>query len=149
MTPGPPPKDRNARRRHNTPAGGEWIDLLPLEQPVARPLPPRGGEGEWSQRAQAHWDAWCRDPANTRWSSGDVAFAIDTLRLVDLFDRQPTGSLAGEIRLRMDTLGLTPKGKRNLRWRIAKPGEAVEQPAASSRSRSRRRLLAVDAEGGK
>jgi hypothetical protein len=140
VTAGPPPKNRSARRRRNAPAGGEWVDLPPV---VIRALPRRSGEGAWSARARATWGAWGRDPATTQWSPADVAYAIDTLYLVDLCARRPTSSLAAEIRLRMDGLGLTPKGKRNLRWRIAGPTEVVEHPARSSDAR-RRRLRAVD-----
>lgn len=148
MTPGPPPKDRSARRRHNAPAGGEWIDLPPVDENVKLALPNRSGEG-WSARARATWEAWSRDPATTQWSPADVSYAIDTLYLVDLYARRLTRSLAGEIRLRMDGLGLTAKGRRNLRWRIADPAEVVEHAAGASKcsKAGRRRLMrAVDLE---
>jgi hypothetical protein len=143
MTAGPPPKDRSARRRRNAPAGGEWVDLPPVDKQVIRALPRRSGEGAWSARARATWGAWGRDPATTQWSPADVAYAIDTLYLVDLCARRPTSSLAAEIRLRMDGLGLTPKGKRNLRWRVAAPAEVVQHPTSSTDQR-RGRLRAVD-----
>jgi hypothetical protein len=144
MTPGPTPKDRSRRRRRNSPSGGEWIDLFPLEKPVLQEL----GDEEWSPRARETWEAWRQDPATSQWSPADIAFAADTLTLVELNEREPRSSLAAEIRLRLDGLGLTPKGRRNLRWRLA-DAEVVAHPALSSNSVARRRRLrAVDRDGG-
>jgi hypothetical protein len=138
MSPGPTPKDRSARRRRNVPNGGEWIDLLPLEKPVLEEL----GDDEWSTRARESWEAWREDPATSQWSPADISFAADTLRLVELNERDPSCSLAAEIRLRLDGLGLTPKGRRNLRWRLA-DAEVVELSSGSS-ARKRRHLIATD-----
>jgi hypothetical protein len=140
MSPGPTPKDRSTRRRRNVPSGGEWIDLLPLEKPVLQEL---GDDDEWSTRARETWQAWREDPATSQWSPADIAFASDTLTLVELNEREPRSSLAAEIRLRLDGLGLTPKGRRNLRWRLA-DAEVVEHPASSSTNARRRRLRAVE-----
>jgi hypothetical protein len=99
MTPGPPPKGREQRRRRNAPAGGEWVDP-------------------------------------TQWTRADTYYALDTLRLIDLNEREPRSSFAGEIRLRMGGLGLTPKGKRNLRWRMAEPAKVLDHPTLSRRPAS-------------
>jgi hypothetical protein len=145
MTPGPSPKDARARRRRNAPAGGEWIDLLPLEKPILQPL---DDDDEWSERARNTWQAWREDPATSQWSPAHIAFATDTLVLVELNEREPSSSLVSEIRLRLTDLGLTPKGRRNLRWRNA-PAEVVEHPTATGHSAARRRRLrAVDTTKG-
>jgi hypothetical protein len=136
MSPGPTPKDRSARRRRNAPAGGEWVDLYPLAEPVLEEL---DDADEWSARARGTWEAWRQDPATTQWSPAHIAYAAATLVLIELDEREPTTSLAAEIRLRLDGLGLTPKGRRNLRWRIG-PAEVVEHPA----SPRRRRLRAIE-----
>src|SRR3954465_15476259 len=99
------------RRRRNVPARGEWVDLDQLEQPVLPELP----EGEWRPETVAMWEAWRSDPVSAEGSPADVAFALDTIRLHNVMENA-TG--ANEVRLRMDSLGLTPKGKRDLRWRI-------------------------------
>jgi hypothetical protein len=127
MSPGPAPKHPEARRRRNFPAGGEWIDLQPLDKPVLGPLPKRTKSegGAWSARAKATWAAWRRDPATREWTAADEAVAIETLHLLDASVREPKAALASEIRLRQDGLGLTAKGKRNLRWRVI---EADEEP---------------------
>ncbi len=80
MTPGPAPKDARARRRRNAPAGGEWVDLYPLEEPVLQAL---SDDDQWSERARDTWEAWRQDPATSQWSPADIRFAADTLMVVD------------------------------------------------------------------
>lgn len=134
---GPAPAE--TRRRSNEPARGDWVDLAPLAAPVLDELPELA-EGEWSPRARLMWSAWREDPVTAQWSPADKAFAYDT---IVLYDTAP--GKANELRLRMDTLGLTPKGKRDLRWRVV-PGEAeAPKPKRSGRttSGSRRARLSV------
>lgn len=111
------PKAREQRRNKTKPARGEWVDLQPLESPVLPELPELAGEQEWSPRSRASWEAWRRDPVTAQWSEADVEYALDTI----LMHHASFMSKASEIRLRMDALGLTPKGKRDLRWRL--PGD--------------------------
>jgi hypothetical protein len=87
------------------------------------------------------WAAWRADPVTGQYSPADVAYALDTIML---YDGLTSANGANEVRLRMDGLGLTPKGKRDLRWRIA----AESAPASSSRrararSGARRARLSV------
>lgn len=139
MSPGPAPKQPWERRRRNLPAGGEWIELpQTVEKPILPPLPRR--DGPWSTQTRETWDAWRRDPATTQYTPADVAYALQTIRLVELSHAKPTAALLEQIRLRMDALGLTAKGKRYLRWRVAEPAEVVDLPAR--RSRRRRHLEA-------
>lgn len=129
------------RRRRNEPARGEWIDLAPLERPVLPPLPKRRRGDGWPARVRATWSAWRADPVTAMWSPADVAYAFDAILLYEVM----TPSSASEVRLRMDSLGLTPKGKRDLRWRI---GTAPEQELKPKRpeppgSSSRRARLSI------
>jgi len=117
---GPAPKE-HGRRRRNAPQRGEWVELAPLEEPVLGELPELEGE-VWTPGARMLWDAWRSDPVTAQWSPADVAFAIDTIFL----RQRMTPSTANEIRLRMDALGLTPKGKRDLRWKISSEERAAE-----------------------
>ncbi len=150
---GPPPKDSWARRRANAPAGGEWVELVPLDHPVLPALPRRSKAegGAWSPWARKTWEAWRADPATGQFSAADVQYALDTLFLIDHFGGAPSASLAAEIRLRTDGLGLSPKGKRNLRWRLSEPAEVVplrSGPVDRHADKRRRRLMAVDPEEG-
>jgi len=102
---GTAPKPASQRRRRNEPLRGDWVDLEPLEEPV---LPPYNRETmaapDWL------WNAWRADAVSSQYSEADIATI--TLLAVEWDGLQPA-----EQRLRMDSLGLTPKGKRDLRWR--------------------------------
>ena len=121
------------------PARGEWVDLAPLEQPVLQALPRRSNR-PWSADAKRIWAAWRMDPVTAMWSPSDVEYALETISL-----RESPLTTASEIRLRMDGLGLTPKGKRDLRWRIA---PAEEGAGGSAGPTTVRHLRAVDAKAG-
>jgi hypothetical protein len=112
------PKDPGQRRRYNQPARGEWVDLEPLEKPV---LP--AAEEEWSDAAKRLWAAWRQDPVTSQYGEADQAAVYELARLYD--DLAPN-----EQRLRMDGLGLTPKGKRDLRWRTPAEVEAAAKQGA-------------------
>lgn len=130
---GPAPKDPAQRRNHHAPQRGEWVDLPPLDAPMLPELPDR--EDGWFESTREMWEAWQSDPVTSQWSPADVAFALQTIRLIDHPKAPPN-----EVRLRMDTLGLTPKGKRDLRWRIVEPMAAAparKRPAAASGRRAR------------
>jgi hypothetical protein len=101
----------------------------------------------WTPEARAVWESWRTNPATTLWLESDTYYALDTLRMLDLNLREPRSSVAGEVRLRMDGLGLTAKGKRNLRWRMADPAEVVEHPTLNSSRGDQRRLKAIDTKG--
>lgn len=119
---GPPPKEM--RRRANKPARGEWVDLGPLDEPVLPELPELVDD-EWRLATRMAWGAWRADPVTAQYSVADVSYALDTIALHNAM----TPSSANEVRLRMDALGLTPKGKRDLRWRVKRDAAVAEQPA--------------------
>jgi hypothetical protein len=137
---GPAPAEK--RRRANEPARGDWVDLPPLEKPVLPTLPKRTkAEGSWPAMTKAAWTAWRRDPVTAQYSEADIAYALDTIRLHALVAEKP--QLAAEVRLRMDALGLTPKGKRDLRWRIGREEAQKQQqdPPRRRRGSDRRARL--------
>lgn len=126
---GPTPKLNNQRGR---PSGlGEWKRLPPLDGPVLPELDdvldkPRGG---WPKVALLYWGAWRRSPVSATWAPEDVALAVDTLSLIVT---DPLGK-ANEIRLRLDNLGLTPKGRRDGRILLTTEPEAVAPHKSSAR----------------
>lgn len=142
---GPAPKDPAQRRRRNEPARGEWIDLPELEKPVLPTLPRRGARGGWSARTRTAWAQWRRDPATAMFGPSEIAAAIDLAYLHHDWSRGES-KLAAEIRIRMDGLGLTPKGKRDLRWRVPPPALVLKLDEARQERTpaSKRRLRAVD-----
>lgn len=137
---GPAPAEH--RRRTNEPARGDWVDLPPVDKPFLPELPERAeGEG-WSQRTMDAWEMWRMDPATSQYTPAEIAYCLDTIYLYDAM--KP--STASEVRLRMDGLGLTPKGKKDLRYRVAQ-GDDVSGKAPSvkrrQRGHSRRSRLSV------
>jgi hypothetical protein len=135
MAPGPAPKDPSQRRRRNAPARGEWVDLPELDKPVLPDLP----EGDWSKRTEDAWSRWRSDPATTQYSPAAISQAINLLYLYEGWVRGD--EKYSEVRLTMDGLGLTPKGKRDLRWRA--PEEVKEEPARTRPSSTSRVRIAT------
>lgn len=137
------PKPKDQRRNRTEPARGEWVELGPLEVPVLPVI------DDLCPRAQALYDAWREDPVTGTFGPSEVAGAVELARLHDEFESGGDPELKfqrvspSELRLRMDGLGLTLKGKRDLRVRLAPAAEvadvAAEQPLADVR-----RLHAVD-----
>lgn len=124
---GPAPKFPENRRNRSEPRRGEWVDLYPLDKPVLPALSRRSKAegGAWSRIARDVWKAWRSDAATGQYTEADVAYALQAIDLVDRMAGAGNAALASEIRLRMDGLGLTPKGRQALRWRIAQPAEVV------------------------
>jgi len=133
MAAGPAPKDPAQRRGRNVPQRGEWVDLPPVTHKV--PVMPRH---EWAAGSRLAWKAWWSDPASTQWTPADRDAVRQLLWITDVFERGKH-SVAAECRLRMDLLGLTQKGKRDLRWRVT---EGIV-PATPVVKRNRRNLKVV------
>jgi hypothetical protein len=136
------PKPPEQRRNHHAPRAGEWVDMPPLTEPVLPPLP----SGSWSARTEAAWAAWAADTATGMYGSADIQLAIDLAYIYEAWVLEPTAALAGEIRQRQDSLGLSPKGRQDRRWRLA--ATETESTAPSSppapRRTARNHLRAVD-----
>ncbi len=62
------------------------------------------------------WFAWF-------WSAEDLPALRQVIRLYDQVERGHF-QRHGELRLAMDTYGITPKGQQDRRWRPAKGGDA-------------------------
>ena len=142
---GPAPKDPGVRRNRHDPRRGEWIDLPALDEPILPDLPRRAkGAGAWSARTKAMWSGWRQDRATTQYGPGTIALAI---QLAYLFEDYVRGNEKfSEVRLVMDGLGLTEKGKRDLRWRVPRDEEQSTAPrrrVSSVTSDQRARLSVV------
>lgn len=153
---GPAPKNPEERRNRHEPQRGEWVDLKPLEERALPELPPppdmivkvkgkspRRVKRDWSPRTVAAWDAWARDPVTALYGPAEIAAVIELAYVME--DMVRGLGMPNEVRLRMDGLGLSPKGKRDLRWRVQQKLEE-SRPAGrppASRSKRRARLTVV------
>jgi hypothetical protein len=119
---GPAPKLPGQRRRYNQPGRSEWVDLKPLETTVLPPyrrswhvfVESRDKQGNPIEVrrgvSRAMWEAWRSSPVTSQYGPEDIAACC---YLAEAFH-----SLTDASRFAMmDRLGLTPKGKRDLRWR--------------------------------
>jgi hypothetical protein len=131
---GPAPKLPGERRRYNQPMRGEWVDLEPLEEPILREYDPmwdatllldENGEPRelWPRGVRREmWEAWRWDPVTSQYGPADIA-AIE-----ELAQHFYALSYADQDR-RMNQLGLTPKGKRDLRWRTPNEVKTIKKQA--------------------
>jgi hypothetical protein len=128
---GPSPK--HERSRTGAPERGEWTTPTGTGwQHGKTPAMPSGLKRE----TQVAWRAWMRSWFAAFWTPAD----LPGLRIVILlYDQVQRGDhhRAAELRLQMDTYGITPKGQQDRRWR---PPEAKTNVAKVSRYR---RLEAV------
>lgn len=147
---GPAPAE--ARRRRNEPTRGDWVDLEPLSARVLPELPDAPNlvirqkgkepiilEQDWSPRTLAAWEAWARDPVTGVYGPTELAAIIELAYVMEDYVRGL--ERPNEVRLRMDGLGLTPKGKRDLRYRnpAPEPPEPEKPSRRGARSSSKRR----------
>lgn len=136
---GPAPKPDAERKRRNapalpwTPAPGEGWQHGPI------PSPP---DGLMPSSIEA-WNVWFRAWFAAFWTPAD----LPALRiLVKLHDEVERGEFhrAPELRIQMDTYGLTPKGQQSLRWTRRKedaPSSATTNGATSALQYGRLRAV--------
>jgi hypothetical protein len=100
-----------------------------------------GRVGGWSARTKRLYEGWRGDPITGTFGPSEVAQVIELAYLQEAV--ADTASGANEVRLRMDGLGLTPKGKRDLRFNRAVRHRERSRPARPASS-TRRRPRAVE-----
>jgi len=117
------PKDPAARRRRNVPKRGEW-QATPTWgwQHGAIPEPP-DGLLESTRRA---WLTWFRSWFAANWTVEDLPGLAQVAMLYDETVRGAKTAARAELRLWMDTYGMTPKGQQDRRW---KRPETADEPA--------------------
>lgn len=120
---GPAPKDAAERVRRAGAQRGEWLELPPVTDPV-----PECPLDDVCLTALAAWASWWSDPASTQWLPAQRNAVLELLVLTNAFWQGET-KVANEMRLRQDALGLTEKGKRDLRWRVPlDEAEVADEP---------------------
>lgn len=130
------PKQQPNRRNHHEPGRGEWRHALGVGwQHGEVPEPPDGLKAETVEA----WSTWMAAWYAAFWTPDD----LPALRaMVLLYDQVMRGEYQRhpELRLNLDTWGVTPKGQQDRRW--APPLDA--EPAKPKRpARKRAQLKAV------
>lgn len=131
------PAAKPGRRRRNEPERGEWQAKSEMGwQHGSAPKPPTG----ILKASKDAWVTWMAAWFAAHWTPEDLPGLRQIIRIYDQVERGEF-QRASELRLQMDTYGITPKGQQDRRWKRpeAAEGEGERRP-------ERRHLRAVDPE---
>ena len=122
---GPRPKEN--RRRRNKPKRGAWDEAAGVGLMYGDVTEPPDGLLKASRDA---WATWMGGWFAAHWGPEDVPGLRQLIRLYDQVERGEF-QRANELRLQMDTYGITPKGQQDRRWQRPEPeseDEVSEKP---------------------
>jgi hypothetical protein len=125
---GPAPKAE--RRRRNAPVRGDFRSTTENGwQHGEIPSPP---DGLMPASVEA-WNVWLKAWFAAHWTPDDLPALRQLIRLYDQVERGEF-QRAAELRLQMDTYGITPKGQQDRRWSPPKAEEAPPSPSQPRRA---------------
>jgi hypothetical protein len=128
---GAAPKPAEERRRRNAPARGEPASTAAVGWrfgPV--PAPPSG----LLKVSRETWTIWMTSWVAAHWELLDLP---GLFLVIKLFDQVQRGAYqrSAELRIQMDTYGLTPKGQQDRRWKAPELEAPERAPGAGGNSR--------------
>ena len=133
------PKETEQRaNQYDTPQRGEWSHADKVGwQHGKRPACPAGME----KATRDAWATWMGAWFAAFWTPADVPGLRQIIRL---YNQVELGEFtrANELRLQMDTYGITPKGQQDRRWKPPKEEPESDQAVADS-AESRRQQMRV------
>lgn len=132
------PKPKETRRRKNTPIRGEWQIADGGWQHGDIPPAPDG----LLEASRTAWDVWLKAWFAAHWTPDDLPGLRQLIRLYDQVERGEF-QRASELRLQMDTYGITPKGQQDRRWQRPTVEEAAKSQSQSRQSGGRYAHLTV------
>lgn len=119
---GPAPKAQR-RNKSDVPSRGEYVTVPGTGwQHGQLPAVPEG----LMPASVVAWDVWMRSWFAAHWTPDDIPGLRQVIRLYDQVERGEF-QRSSELRLQMDTYGITPKGQQDRRWQPPKD-EAPAQP---------------------
>jgi len=139
--PGPVPKPAALRQRRNRVSTAATLMAEPRRRRAPRLPELKGADGavrEWHPLTRAWWRALWRSPMADEYLDVDIHALYRLAVLVDMYWREPSRELAGEIRLQQQCFGLTPIDRRRLQWEV----ERGETAAIHMRQRQVRQAQA-------
>ena len=106
------PKPAEQRRNAHKPGRGEWrpTESQGWQHGEIPPVP----DGLMPASIEA-WRTWFGSWFAAHWTPDDLPALRQLIRLYDQVERSEF-QRAGELRLQMDTYGITPKGQQDRRW---------------------------------
>lgn len=138
------PKDPGQRVGRETPERGEVRSAVGVGwQHGKRPAPPTG----LMPASKQAWTTWMGSWFAAFWRPEDLPGLRQVVRLYDQVERGEF-QRASELRLQMDTYGVTPKGQQDRRWRPpAEPDKPQRAKRASGASHYEHLRVVADVEG--
>lgn len=128
------PQDGGSRRQFEfTELGREPVKDAPQ-------LGRRPGGGRWLVEVREWWETWRRSPQASQFVDTDWRTLRRAAFLLDLFYREPSASLAAEVRQIESKLGATVDDRMRLRLRIHSRGAASAEESSAEESGERPRL---------
>lgn len=125
---GPTPK-KNRQNPRDVPGRGDWKPASGVGwQHGERPAAP----AKLTKAARDAWDAWMGSWFAAFWLPEDLPGLRQVVRLYDQVERGEFGR-ASELRLQMDTYGITPKGQQDRRWAPPKQDAGKKDESAGGR----------------
>lgn len=115
------PNPKTERRRRNTPVRGDWTAADGGWQHGDIPECPDG----LLEPSRTAWDVWLKAWFAAHWTPDDLPGLRQLIRLYDQVERGEF-QRASELRLQMDTYGITPKGQQDRRWTRPKDEEEAK-----------------------
>lgn len=140
--PGPTPQEnRQARPGRDLP----WVDLPAAGNSAPSPELPRGHGLRAHGKRQ--WEHLWGTPASTQWSDHEQHQALRYCQLQDVWASDRDLKVLPELRHLERELGLTPKARKELRWRIVANGMVIEENGATLPQPRRLRVVDDQAAG--
>jgi hypothetical protein len=124
---GPAPKEGRVRR--NTPDRGDVVEA-PAPQWANGPIP--DPPPDLLKASIEAWNVWFASWFAAFWTPSDLPGLRQVIRLYDQVERGEF-QRSSELRLQMDTYGITPKGQQDRRWKPpADPARGAAAPATAT-----------------
>jgi hypothetical protein len=104
----------------------------------------------WPAATKRAYKAWRADPASSQLSVADIDYVLETAVIHAYWVDEPY-KYEKHLTARLDKLGFTPKGKRDLRYRLpvyAQAQEAGERKRTQRKTATERRARLSVVEGG-
>lgn len=137
---GPTPKPPELRRNQEQKARGDWLST-DADGWQHGPIP-KAPTGLLKASREA-WEIWFSAWFAAHWTPEDIPGLRQIIRLYDQVERGEF-QRAAELRLQMDTYGITPKGQQDRRWQRPKRESDPEVKGKVLRSDRWADLKAVD-----
>lgn len=117
------PKDPADRHNPRSKPAHEWKPTVGSGwQHGETPKPPPG----LLKASKEAWETWMGSWFAAHWSPSDLPGLRQVIRLYDQVERGEF-QRSGELRLQMDTYGITPKGQQDRRWKPPEDADGDEE----------------------